>query len=236
MDECHEVSRRYVDGVAMSMGDHLTAHAAEVAAWVLTRPRGAGDLDWPEGAMDAEWPELAAHTIATGQRSTSAPVFCLCGLAQTRVRAWVAMTLAAYGPAPLARQREETNRALAEEHFAQAQAFDIEQFRSDLSVALAFEVGRNWVNHTPAHRVFDRMVAKEERYKWYSVDDFYLEAADFIQDAPSLVVEPCAKCRRLGISKSTVEPIEAALPPFHLSCSCKVHWQNEFKYGETPPT
>jgi hypothetical protein len=231
-EECMAVALRYVGEETKSWETGRAEHAAEAAVWGLLNPRSC--LDWPRDATSWSWPELSSFFEETGRSlPNAAPAFYLSSLVAVRVRAWVVMTLAAHGPTPRAQKRDADDWALAKERFEDAQAFDVAEFRANLEFALERELGSRWKRDRAARHVLNRLVEKQEANKSKTVDDFYQEVSSFMKDAYSLEANPCQECAGLQAGNRVVEPIESALPPFHLACSCEVGWEHSWVF-DTP--
>ncbi|MBS1229457.1 MAG: hypothetical protein H6R17_2734 [Proteobacteria bacterium] len=227
------VAMRYVEQYASSMPTERARHAAESAVWNLCSPRNAGSLDWPDGYNEWTWAELSQSLELTGGDSKNVvPAFRLASLIAVRVRAWVTMTLAAYGPVPAAIERGKRDWATAIGHHQRAQTFDIQAFRTKLVTAVQQEIGEEWHQNPAARSLVDRLVRKQEANKRATVQEFFNDASSFMQDKYFLVVTPCPECVRQQCTKSQIEAQELALPPFHLTCSCEVAWQHEWVFDE----
>lgn len=229
-DECMDVAMRYVEqAAASSIPIERARHAAESAVWDLCSSRNAGSLDWPDDYREWTWPELSQHMQSTGvDAGQIVPAFHLAGLIAVRIRAWVAMTLDAHGPEPMAKERNDRDWADALQRHRSAQALDVQAFRTELEMAVQQELGNEWRQDPAARSLIERLVAQQEANKKATVQEFFNEASSFLQDKYSLAVTPCLECARQHSPKVEIMPLESALPPFHLTCTCEVNWRHEW--------
>ena len=235
--ECLEVAQRYLDSAAPSMDPIHRQFIAKVCAWNATRSRTAGDLDWEEDAelwYCAEYAQFAAvHPDAT-----TPAAYALASLAFTRVRAWVVLTLSAFGPAGRVPQRKADDARMAAERYAQAQQLDVSGFKQELSDAFTQALGQHWHKQAAAVSLFERLCAQRRADKQRSLESFHQEVSGFMQDTFTLHVRTCPSCAHQGRTDRDIVAHEEHLPPFDLGCACQVHWEHRWvtepKTSNTP--
>lgn len=236
-EECLALAQRYLDGAVPSMDPKYRQFIATVCAYNATKSRNAGDLDWEDDAdtwHSAEYAQFAAKHL---DASTPA-AYALASLAFMRVRAWVMLTLSAFGPAGRVPQRHADDARLAAERHAQAQQLDVPRFEAELSDAFTHALGQHWRHQAAARSLFERLCAQRRVDKQRSLESFHQEVSGFLQDVFTLHVRVCPSCAQQGRADRAIEMDEAHLPPFDLGCHCQVHWERDWitepKISETP--
>lgn len=236
-EECLAVAQRYLDSAVPSMNPNHRHFIASVCAYNATKSRSAGDLDWEDDANTwqcAEYVQFAAkHSDAT-----TPAAYALASLAFTRLRAWVMLTLSAFGPAGRIPQRQANDAQMAAERHAQAQQLDAPQFEKDLSAAFTQALGQHWRHQAAAKSLFERLCAQRRADKQRSLESFHQEVSGFLQDVFTLHVGACPSCVQQGRADRDIVMDETHLPPFNLGCRCQVHWEHnwltESKGFDTP--
>lgn len=232
--ECEALALRYAESLGHSIPHAVTVNAAQAVGWNVCHPRRPGDFSTDE-TLEWKWPELEAHLISSGcNPSECSPVFWLERLMKTRICAWVVMKLSQFGPEPKMEERRLSDMELARQRLARAAAVDLDEFEATVERELQEALGPSWRQDPAACALADRLIASQRAEKRKTIQDLHSEVSSFMQDVYTLQVEPCEECRTRGIEKHTVEPTEAALPPYHLSCSCEVRWDHKWRFDERP--
>lgn len=235
--ECFDVAQRYLDSAVPSMNPMHRQFIAKVCVWNATRSRTAGDLDWQD---DAERWHCAEYGQFTAEHPGAPPTaaYALESLAFTRVRAWVMLTLSAFGPAGRVPQRQADNARMAAERYTQAQQLDVSGFERELSDAFAHALGQHWHQQGAAVSLFERLCAQRRADKQRSLESFHQEVSGFMQDTFTLHVNACPSCAQQGRPDRDIVAHEHCLPPFDLGCSCQVRWEHGWvmqpKTADTP--
>lgn len=132
----------------------------------------------------------------------------------------------------MARERNERDWAEALQRHRNAQALDLQAFRTELEIAVQQELGNEWRQDHAARSLIERLIAQQEVNKKATVQEFFNEASSFLQEKYSLAVTPCPVCARQHSPKVEIVPLELELPPFHPTCTCEVNWRHEWVFSE----
>jgi hypothetical protein len=236
-EECLALSHRYLDGAVPSMDPKHRQFIATVCAYNATKSRIAGDLDWEEDVQYWHCAEYAQFAAKHPGVPTPA-AYALASLAFTRVRAWVMLTLSAFGPAGRVPQRQADDAQMAAERHEQARQMDVPRFEAELSDAFTQALGQHWRHEAAAKSLFERLCAQRRADQQRPLESFHQEVSGFLRDVFTLHVRVCASCAQQGRADRAIEMGEAHLPPFDLGCCCQVQWEHDWltepKSSNTP--
>lgn len=232
--ECEAVALRYALSLGCSIPHAVALNAAEAAAWNACHPRESCDFSTDE-TLQWKWPALEAHSILSNDDQIDPiPVFWLEDLMKTRIRAWVVMTLSQFGPASRIEARRSSDMELARQRLNRAAAIDLDEFIISVERELQDGLGPAWRRDPAAHALAERVISWQRAEKQKTMQDLYGEISSFMEDVYTLQAEPCNECGLRGVKNHSIAPTEEALPPWHLSCSCEVRWEHEWKFDELP--
>lgn len=234
-EDCTAVARRFVKSAAPSAPTHILEHVVETAIWNLFRTREDGDLELLWDDRDWEWPELTSHCLTYPQFfPNKEPVYYLLNLTTARIRASVQLTLSASAPEHARSAQDARDLARAKQLHESSQRMDLETVSTQLRSEFVTELGAAWRDCAAARNVFDAIIRKLQNDKARSINQWRDVAASFSKTVYRLHVERCPLCVHLNKPDVLEAPTEAALPPYHCSCTCEVAWRDDLASPNIP--